>query len=168
MIEVMVLGFLSEGPLHGYELRRRMEQLHGYARRISDGALYPAITRLVSAGLIVRRAEEGSGGASRQMLTLTAQGRSELEHRLRETSGHDITDGDRFFVVLAFLSQLPDRADRDAVLRRRLDFLASPRPFFDADGGDPYRAGIRELARAYNRAQREWIGTMIDRNEDNR
>ena len=46
--------------------------------------------------------------------------------RLRDAAGHDITDGHRFFVVLAFLSKLPDAEERDAVLRRRLDFLSGP------------------------------------------
>lgn len=163
MIELMVLGFLVDGPLHGYELRQRMERLHGYARKISDGTLYPALTRLVAAGHLDRHAEDGSAGASRQTLTLTPSGRDQLESRLREANGHDITDGDRFFVVLAFLSYLPTRSERDAVLRRRLDFLSSPRPFFDdAAAPDPYRAGMLTLARTYNHAQRAWIRSLLD------
>lgn len=169
MIELMVLGFLVDGPLHGYELRRRMERLHGYARKISDGTLYPAITRLVSAGHVERRAEDGSAGASRQVLTLTPSGRVELENRLRGANGHDITDGDRFFVVLAFLSHLPSRGDRDEVLRRRLEFLSSPRPFFDdSAASDPYRAGMLTLARTYNRDQRAWIQSLLDDSEEDR
>ena len=41
------LGFLADGPVHGYVLRRRVAQLSGYARPVSDGSLYPAIDRLV-------------------------------------------------------------------------------------------------------------------------
>ncbi len=33
MVELAILGFLAEGPLHGYELRRRVARLSGYARR---------------------------------------------------------------------------------------------------------------------------------------
>ena len=42
----MILGFLSEKPMCGYELRKKMEQLQGYARTFSDGAVYPALRRL--------------------------------------------------------------------------------------------------------------------------
>ena len=63
MIELMILGFLAEGPQHGYELRRRMSQLHGYARLISDGTVYPAINRLIAAGAVTEADEPGARAA---------------------------------------------------------------------------------------------------------
>jgi DNA-binding PadR family transcriptional regulator len=170
VIELMILGFLAEEPLHGYELRRRMEQLHGYARTISDGTLYPAITRLIKGGLVTRESEPGRAGAPRQTLRLTEAGRTRMLDRLRGADGHDITDGSRFFVVLSFLSLLPDLAERDAVLRRRLDYLEQPASFFydgerplrAADLTDPYRRGILLSARATSRAERAWIRELLD------
>ncbi|HET9127440.1 MAG TPA: PadR family transcriptional regulator [Propionibacteriaceae bacterium] len=170
VIELMILGFLAEGPLHGYLLRERMEQLHGYARTISDGTLYPAISRLAARGLVQRSTGPGRAGADRRTLSLTDAGRASLEDRLRTASGHDITDGHRFMVVLAFLSLLPDRGERDAVLRRRLDFLSEPAGFFydgerplrSAELTDPYRRGILVSARATSRAERAWLTEMLD------
>lgn len=165
----MILGFLAEGALHGYELRRQMEHLHGYARTISDGTLYPAITRLVKSGFITRESETGTSGAPRQTLHLTDAGRDRLLVRLRDAAGHDVTDGGRFFVVLSFLSMLPLEAERNAVLRRRLDYLEQPASFF-YDGQkplrateltDPYRQGILISARATNRAERDWIHGVL-------
>lgn len=169
MIELMVLGFLAEEPLHGYELRRRMEELHGYARTISDGTLYPAITRLVTRGLITREAEASRSGAPRQTLHLTDAGRDRLVGRLRAADGHDITDGSRFFVVLSFLSHLPQPEAREVVLRRRLEFLEQPASFFSdgarplrlADITDPYRRGVVVSARATSRAERTWIRELL-------
>jgi DNA-binding PadR family transcriptional regulator len=163
MIETMILGFLAEGPLHGYELRRQMEQLHGYARTISDGTLYPAITRLA------RETEVGRAGAPRQTLHLTDAGRERLTDLLRGASGHDITDGSRFFVLLTFLSLLPEETERDTVLRRRLDYLEQPASFFydgdkplrAVDIADPYRRGILLSARATSRAERAWIREIL-------
>lgn len=34
LIEMMILGFLSERSMCGYELRKKMEQLQGYARKL--------------------------------------------------------------------------------------------------------------------------------------
>ena len=165
----MILGFLAEGPLHGYLLRQRMEQLHGYARSISYGTLYPAIARLVARGLVRQDPAPGRAGADRQVLSLTDAGRASLEDRLRSASGHDITDGHRFMVVLAFLSLLPEQADRDEVLRRRLEFLSQPASFFYEgdrrlradDITDPYRHGILISARATSRAERAWLTEML-------
>ncbi len=169
MIELMILGFLATEPLHGYALRQRMEQLHGYARPISYGTLYPAIERLLKAGLVRQVAGAGKAGAARLTLHLTDAGRLELLRRLRATAGHYITDGHRFMVILAFLSLLPSPAERDAVLRRRLEFLSQPASFFydgdrplrAADIDDPYRRGILISARATSRAERNWLTEML-------
>ena len=165
----MVLGFLAEGPLHGYELRRKMGQLHGYARTISDGTIYPAIKRLVRAGHVTETIEPGRGNAPRKTLTLTNTGHDRLRDLLRNAHGHAITDGDSFFVVLSFLSHLPDETERRAVLRRRLDFLDEPSGFFfdgdrplkRAELTDPYRQGILVTAKATRDAQRAWLRAML-------
>lgn len=165
----MILGFLSEQPQHGYELRRRIEHLHGHAHPVSDGSLYPAIKRLTAKGLVSPRQEVGTAGTGRRVLEITAQGRSVLLGMLRDANGPDITDQSRFLVVLAFLSRLPDAADQAAVLRRRADFLAHPESFFLDDRGpvhrsevtDRFRQGIFEVARATNRAEQAWLATTL-------
>ncbi|MFI0938261.1 PadR family transcriptional regulator [Streptomyces sp. NPDC021020] len=169
MLELAILGFLAEGPLHGYQLRRRIARLAGHVRPVSDGSLYPAISRLVAAGLLDRRAEPGASAAQRHTLSLTGDGRRELTRRLRDADGLDISDSTRFFTVLAFLSQLPDTADQHAVLRRRLDFLEQPASFFHEgdrplraeDTADPYRRGMLTVARATSHAERTWLREVL-------
>lgn len=170
MLELAILGFLADGPLHGYQLRRRIAHLSGHTRPVSDGSLYPAITRLVNAGLLDRQTEPGASAAQRHTLTLTPAGRTELLRRLRDADGLDISDSTRYFTVLAFLSQLPHTADQHAVLRRRLEFLQQPASFFH-DGehplsaeetGDPYRRGMLTIARATSQAERSWLREVLD------
>jgi DNA-binding PadR family transcriptional regulator len=169
MLELAILGFLAEGPLPGHELRRRITDLTGYSRPVSDGTLYPAINRLTKAGAIERRPAP-EAGAGRYVLNLTAAGREDMLRRLREPAEHEITDFSRWFVILAFLSLLPDRAEQHAVLRRRLDFLEAPASFFyDGDTplraeqvADPYRRGMMLTARATSRAERAWLHEVLD------
>lgn len=172
MLALSVLGFLAERPLHAYELRRRISDLTGHTRPVSDGALYPAVNRLREAGYLERQAEPGDGAPARQVLRITDSGRAELLRRLREPKPAEITDGASFFTLLAFLSQLPDPADQAALLRRRLEFLTEPASFFRRTGsgrGEPgalvrikdepdrYRRGMLEMARDTSRAERRWI-----------
>ncbi|MFD9094157.1 PadR family transcriptional regulator [Streptomyces collinus] len=165
MLELSILGFLAEEPLHGYELKERIRALSGHVRPVSDGALYPAINRLVAAGLLDQRTEDGASAAPRRVLSLTAQGRADLLTRLRSPRQTEITDQVRFNTVLAFLRHLPDPAEQAAVLRRRLDFLEMPTSFFHRDGepvsaeeaGDLFRQGVLRVARATGRAEREWL-----------
>ncbi|MFC8270117.1 PadR family transcriptional regulator [Streptomyces cinereoruber] len=169
MLELAILGFLAEELLHGYQLRHRIAQLSGHARPVSDGSLYPAINRLVNAGLLARQTEPGASAARRHTLSLTDAGRCELLRRLRDANGLDITDSTRYFTVLAFLSHLPDTADQHAVLRRRLEFLEQPASFFHDgdrplgadDTDDPYRRGMLTIARATSRAERSWLREVL-------
>ena len=161
----MILGFLAEGPLHGYDLRQRMERLQGSTKPMSDGTLYPAIDRLERSGYVTRTEQAGARAATRHTLEISDLGHEVLLRRLRTASGGEITDLRRFHVILAFLSLLPDRAERDAVLRRRLDYLDQPASFFyDGDTPlpaaaitDPYRRGMLLSARALSSAERAWI-----------
>jgi len=170
VLEVAILGFLAHGPLHGYELRRRVVQLSGHTRPVSDGSLNPAINRMINRGLLDRRVEAGAAAAQRHVLSPTDLGRAELRERLRKPADHEITDASRFFTILAFLSLLPDAADRRAVLRRRLDFLEEPASFFyhgerplrAEEMPDPYRRGMLLIARATSRAERAWLHDMLD------
>ncbi|MCZ9346295.1 PadR family transcriptional regulator, partial [Streptomyces sp. TRM76130] len=113
----------------------------------------------------------GASAAQRHTLSLTPAGRTELLRRLRDAGGLDISDSTRYFTVLAFLSQLPDPADRHAVLRRRLEFLEQPASFFHdgdrllgvEDTDDPYRRGMLTIARATSRAERSWLREQLTR-----
>ncbi|MEV6883584.1 PadR family transcriptional regulator [Streptomyces sp. NPDC051135] len=169
MLELAVLGFLYDAPLHGYELRKRITALTGHVRPVAESTLYPAIKRLEKAGLLARTTQPGSVAAPRHVLTLTEEGRRELRRRLAEPGQRDITDENRWFTVLAFLRHLDDAAAQAAVLRRRLAFLEEPASFFyDGDRPlgaeeleDPFRRGVLIVARATSRAELSWLRETI-------
>ncbi|MEU2058854.1 PadR family transcriptional regulator [Streptomyces sp. NPDC013455] len=172
MLELSILGFLAEEALHGYELKERitaLSGLSGHVRPVSDGALYPAINRLLAAGLLDQRSGQGPSAAPRRVLVLTEEGRAELLRRLRGPRQAEITDPVRFHTVLAFLRHLDDPAEQAAVLRRRLDFLAAPAgssrraggPGRAPEAGDLFREGLLRVARAAGDAEREWLREAI-------
>lgn len=171
VLTLKILGFLDDGPLHGYELRRRINELDGPGNQLSDGALYPALSRLETAGYLVRTEEPGARGRRRRRIEITAAGRERLHALLRHPSEAEMSSMPRFLTVLAFLSHLPAAADRAAVLRRRLMILQAPSPafFYTTDGGplraarepDPYRQGMVRVAGAARRAEINWLRTML-------
>src|SRR5215472_4653599 len=59
-LELAVLGLLHETPLHGYELRKRLNALLGTFRAWGYGSLYPCLKELLAQGLI---AEESAAEA---------------------------------------------------------------------------------------------------------
>ena len=52
VLELAVLGLLHETPLHGYELRKRLNALLGTFRAFGYGSLYPCLKELLAQGLI--------------------------------------------------------------------------------------------------------------------
>ena len=171
VLDRKILGFLDDGPLHGYELRRRITELDGPGARLSEGALYPALARLERAGLITRTARTGAGGRARRILTITDAGRERLHELLRSPAREEMEATPSFLGVLAFLSHLPDAAERRAVLRRRLQILQDGPPsfFYDEDGRprraavepDPYRRGMTLIAAAARREEIAWLRRML-------
>ena len=171
MLDRKILGFLDDGPLHGYELRRRICQLDGPGSTLSEGSLYPALRRLENAGFLTCSEQPGARGRTRRVLAITEAGRQRLHALLRSPSPEELTALPSFLRILAFLSHLPERADREAVLRRRLAIVQREAPAFFYDGGqarretvesDPYRRGMIRIARAARMEEIAWLQSMLE------
>ena len=116
VLEFAVLGLLHDSPLHGYELRKRLNSVLGTFRAFSYGSLYPALKQMVRDGLIVEdpaaEAVPGTGRRSRIVYRLTAEGKERFQDLVSET-GPSAWEDDSFGVHLAFFG----RTDADVRLR---------------------------------------------------
>ena len=65
VLELAVLGLLHETPLHGYELRKRLNALLGTFRAFGYGSLYPCLKELLTQGLITEDSPAGDDQARR-------------------------------------------------------------------------------------------------------
>ena len=76
-LELCVLNALRGGERYGYELVHALAALPGLD--VTEGTLYPLLSRLRLTGLVATRLEESSAGPARKYYALTPQGRRELE-----------------------------------------------------------------------------------------
>ena len=113
-IELAVLGLLHESPLHGYELRKRLNLMLGWGRVLSYGSLYPTLKRMLRAHLIAESttATAGAGKRPRIVYQLTEAGQLEFERLMAEV-GPTAWDDDGFDIRFAFFS----RTDMEIRLR---------------------------------------------------
>ena len=82
---LMVLKTLEAlGPLHGYRIARRIEQISGNQLEMNQGTLYPALLRLEQAGWIASRWSESESGRRVKAYSLTAAGRRRLRVEERD------------------------------------------------------------------------------------
>ena len=76
---VLVIKTLEAlGPLHGYRIARRIEQISGAQLVLNQGTLYPALLRLEQMGWISSRWGESESGRRVRIYALTRAGRKEL------------------------------------------------------------------------------------------
>jgi PadR family transcriptional regulator PadR len=81
-LDLMVLKTLqSMGPLHGYGIARRIEQVSGNALSLNQGTIYPALLRLQQRGWI--KAEWGASETNRRakFYSLSRIGRKQIEEQ---------------------------------------------------------------------------------------
>jgi DNA-binding PadR family transcriptional regulator len=120
VLELAVLGLLHDSPLHGYELRKRLNTILGSFRALSYGSLYPCLRGLQHAGWIT---EDGAaqavdtraltGRRGRIVYKITAEGKEHLQELLAE-AGPSAWDDEGFGVHFAFF------AHTDAEVRLRI------------------------------------------------
>ena len=83
-LDLLILKAVSLGPLHGYGVLLRIGQISGRALLIQQGALYPALFRLVRQGLLRTSWDKSENNRRAKYYELTAKGRKRLRE---ETDG---------------------------------------------------------------------------------
>jgi PadR family transcriptional regulator len=77
-LDLLILKAVSLGPLHGYGVLLRIQQISGEALFIEQGALYPALFRLVRQGLLKTEWDRSENNRRAKYYELTAKGRKRL------------------------------------------------------------------------------------------
>ena len=83
-LDLLVLKAVSLGPLHGYGILLRIGQISGRALLIEQGALYPALFRLVRQGLLKASWGKSDNTRRAKFYELTTRGHKRLRE---ETDG---------------------------------------------------------------------------------
>ena len=77
-LDMLILKAVSLGPLHGYGVLLRIQQISGDQLAIQQGSLYPALFRLEHQGLIASEWGESDNKRKAKFYRLTVSGRARL------------------------------------------------------------------------------------------
>ena len=99
-LEFTLLGLLSQSPLHGYEIRKRLSAIYGPFRALSFSVLYPQLRRMLEAGLIAERVDE-STRRSRIIYSITKAGEKKFA-KLTDLVNPESWEDDGFEARFAF------------------------------------------------------------------
>jgi len=122
-----VLALLADGPMHGYEVRKRLDQRLGVFRALSYGSLYPALRALQAGGCITETTADRLPGTispkrARVVYEITGHGRDRLADMLEE-SGPDAWEDDAFGVHFALFARVAPRTRLRILEGRRARLL---------------------------------------------
>jgi PadR family transcriptional regulator len=91
LIELCILNALAEQERYGYDLVKTLVNVPGLG--ITEGTIYPLLSRLRVAGLITSRLEESSSGPARKYYSLSKEGKKVMEdmHGYLDTLNRGVT-----------------------------------------------------------------------------
>ena len=125
---LLLLGFLLERPLSGYEIHR-LAAAHGdLYSDLKKANVYYLLDRLAREGLVSAKAETGARGprGERLIYSLTRAGRKEMDALLRSELERYESPHSGIEVAMVLLGQLP-RAEARRLLERRLENVEAAR-----------------------------------------
>lgn len=176
VLETAILGLLKDSPLHGYEIRKRLNSALGSFRALSYGSLYPCLKTLERDGLIEGKDSSQapphalSGKRARIVYQLTPTG---IEHfqDILASSGPAAWEDDSFDVRFAFFGQTDAETririleGRRSRLNERLETVresnSRARERFDEYTLELQRYGLEQVEREVS-----WLDGLINTERD--
>jgi PadR family transcriptional regulator, regulatory protein PadR len=77
-LDMLILKIVAFGPIHGYAISQRIQQISRDLFQVPEGSLYPALHRLEDRGWLQAKWEETDSGRDAKFYTLTRAGRKRL------------------------------------------------------------------------------------------
>lgn len=163
-LELAVLGLLQESPLHGYELRKRLNLLLGWTRLLSYGSLYPALKRMLRAGWITEVVATSTAVSRRQRIVyqITPAGTEYFASEITD-AGPAAWEDENFNMRFAFFSRtdasvrLRILEGRRSRLQERLDRARSLH-----GGQDRYVTELQRHAAESVEREVRWLTDLIE------
>lgn len=169
-LELAVLGLLHEAPMHGYELRKRLNLMLGWGRLLSYGSLYPALKKMLKADWIEERTVQQDGTRQsrrpRIVYQLTPAGEDEFVRLMSEVGPNAWEDGN-FDIRFAFFGRtdmeirLRVLEGRRSRLQERLEKVQSQLSMTQAEV-DRYAAELQRHGVESVEREVKWLSDLIN------
>jgi PadR family transcriptional regulator len=82
-LDMVILKIVALGPVHGYAISQRIQQISKDVFQVQQGSLYPALHRLEDRGWLQAEWRNTETGREAKFYTLTRKGRHQLESEVR-------------------------------------------------------------------------------------
>jgi len=100
-LDLLILKVIALGPVHGYAIAQRLEQVSRGVVQVPEGSLYPALHRLENRGLLAADWKETETGREAKFYRLTRKGSQQLKT--------EAADWQRLIDAIALILGMADR-----------------------------------------------------------
>lgn len=121
--DILILVMLSSGPMHGYEIKKRVEQVLGGSVSLNNKVLYPALKRFEEMNAVQREVVRQEGKPDRHIYCITDHGRELMQMLLQDASPEILRNDAEFLVRVSLFEQLEPKA-RLEILRTRAEIVS--------------------------------------------
>ena len=83
-LDLLILKIVTMGPIHGYAIAQRIQQISRDVVQVQQGSLYPALHRLENKGLLAAEWKESETGREAKFYSLTKKGRRQMDTEVAE------------------------------------------------------------------------------------
>ncbi|HLJ87244.1 MAG TPA: PadR family transcriptional regulator [Candidatus Angelobacter sp.] len=82
-LDMLILKIVDLGPIHGYAISQRIQQISKDFFQVQQGSLYPALHRLEDRGWLLAEWRQTETGREAKFYTLSRKGKKQLEAEVR-------------------------------------------------------------------------------------
>ncbi|HHR85785.1 MAG TPA: PadR family transcriptional regulator [Candidatus Acetothermia bacterium] len=160
-VEYAILGLLSQGPLHGYALRKRVDSALSSFWTIATSQIYSALHSMQNDDLVSAEVQPQEGRPPRNVYLITERGRKEFDRWCASPVRHLRDMRVEFLAKLYFVRLLGDRSatsliDDQMIFLKRLRSRVSHRKNLKTD--DPMLAALASRFRDHQiSAAIDWL-----------
>ena len=165
MNDLLILALLLGEPKHGYAIKKLAATLTG-KDDLHNNLVYPGLRKFMKEGWVTSRAVSGQRGQTRDLYTLTAEGKAELRRRLAEFGPREAASLEAFrlrvgmFDLIAPEARLRILAARNARNAERRERLARLETVMTSLGATEWAFESARFAMGLLKLEQKWIADL--------
>jgi DNA-binding PadR family transcriptional regulator len=167
--DILILVMLANEPMHGYEIKRRVQQVLGGSVALNNKVLYPTLKRFGEMGAVQREVVRQEGKPDRHLYSITDSGRELMQMLLQDASPDILRSNVEFLVRVSLFNLLEPEArqeilnTRAEIVRKGLAHLQEMRALARERNADAFAEEVIAFNEQRDLHELEWIHSLMQK-----
>ena len=165
--DILILVMLGNRPMHGYEIKKRVEQVLGGSVALNNKTLYPTLKRFEEMGAVQREVVRQEGKPDRHMYSITDHGRELMQMLLQDASPEVLSNNAEFLVRVSLFNLLEPGArleilhTRAEIVHKSIVHIQEMRALARESHADAFAEEVISFNEQQHQHELEWIQRLM-------